>query len=297
MIPDWETNHLYLSDRLESEHRELVKGLRSVLSGITKMENGGRSSTMTTFLRELYDVLSCFSTATHTEMCNDLLRKLKAKSEDNLAGYFAAALEVNQCFNQSAVPFIPATRGQKSGTNPVTDVMAKASPLVLPTSSSTPYEFTFLEREIPHLRAMTKAEQDDKAWIDYVAVKRNRPILGEVKWEDDKNSFYAFIQLLTYLSEMAIPNQIERSLRHHLFGRDVSSITAFDLHIFLANFNDRGKKGPLIELTRQLASAFKQRLQQDHPEAATCFGDLLCIRGVIDEASNSFSEVKCLWIV
>lgn len=34
MIPDWETNHLFLSDRLEVEEPALVTSLRSVLAGV-----------------------------------------------------------------------------------------------------------------------------------------------------------------------------------------------------------------------------------------------------------------------
>jgi len=35
MIPDWETNHLFLSDRLEDSFPALVASLRSVLSVVT----------------------------------------------------------------------------------------------------------------------------------------------------------------------------------------------------------------------------------------------------------------------
>ncbi|MBI2806656.1 MAG: agmatine deiminase family protein [Planctomycetes bacterium] len=35
MIPDWETNHLFLSDRLEDTFPALVASLRSVLTGVT----------------------------------------------------------------------------------------------------------------------------------------------------------------------------------------------------------------------------------------------------------------------
>lgn len=35
MIADWDTNHLFLSDRLENEFPALVASLRSVLTGVT----------------------------------------------------------------------------------------------------------------------------------------------------------------------------------------------------------------------------------------------------------------------
>src|ERR1700722_3768473 len=34
MIPDWETNHLFLSDRLEAEEPSLFASLRSALAGV-----------------------------------------------------------------------------------------------------------------------------------------------------------------------------------------------------------------------------------------------------------------------
>jgi hypothetical protein len=252
---------------------------------------------MATFLRELYEVLSIFSTATHTAMCKDILRKLKATTDDNLARYFADALKANKLFCQIERPFIPDDRDNITGTNPVTTVMMRTSPLKFSVTEGITYEFSYLQREIPHLRAMTKDEQDSKGWIDYAARTKLRPILGEIKWKGDKNSFYAFIQLLTYLSEMATPNQIARSVRHELFGNDLPANPAFDLHIFLGNFNDRGEKGPLIELTRELASVFKRRLLRDFPETAKCLGNVLCISGEIEDGSDVFSEVRCRWMV
>lgn len=254
---------------------------------------------MATFLRKIYEVLSCFSTATHTSMCNDLLRQLikgKAK-KGNLVRHFVDALEENKTISHIERPFIPESRGNKTGRNPVASVMANSSPLKIRISPETNYEFSFLSREIPHLRAMTVKEQKDKGWIDYVARTASRPVLGEIKWKGDKNSFYAFIQLLTYLSELATPNQITRSVQHDLFGKDIPPITAFDLHIFLANFHDQGKKGELIDNTHQLASAFKDRLYSDFPEAATRLGNVLCISARIEGKSASFAETKCHWMV
>lgn len=251
---------------------------------------------MATFLREIYEVLGCFSTATHTKMCEDLLRKLQATSRDNLAGHFASALEANKTFAQVECSFIPEERKNDQGTNPVTTAMrALDVGLKVQLSPTTTYQFNFLQREIPHLRAKILGEQENKGWIDYVAHTKLRPILGEIKWKDDKNPFYAFIHLLTYLSEMATSRQIERAVKHHLFGKDILSITSFDLHIFLANFNDRGEKGALIERTRELADAFKTRLNRDHPEAALCLGEVLCLFGTIDEDTKVFSNLGCHW--
>lgn len=255
---------------------------------------------MATFLRELYNVLDGFSTATHTAMCRDMLRKLTMgrRKQGNLAVHFSNALMENLHFSQVSVPFIPDSRDNDDGTNPVTKAMANASPITITISPEMNHEFKYVNREVPHLRAATEMEEHAGAWIDYVAHSKNRPILGEIKWEDDKNSFYAFIQLLTYLSEIATPRQIERSLKHNLFGDCFTALTAFDLHIFLCNFNDRGMKGPLIELTHELASAFKYRLQNDHPDASACLGNVFCISGTIGGQGNMFDSVpKCNWMV
>jgi hypothetical protein len=230
-------------------------------------------------------------------MCRDLLRQLTAKGDDNLAAYFADALQTNQTFTQIERPFIPDTRSGKTGTNPVAGAMAKASPLTVVLPSAALYEFTFRHREIPHLRAATQAEQRDKGWIDYVARTSDRPILGEIKWKDDKNPFYAFVQLLTCLPEIATPNPIARAVRHDLFGPDIPPVPAFDLHIALANSNDRGEKGKLIGHTQQLPSAFKRRLLSDHPTTAKCLGQILCISTKIEEGIQNVMELKSEWVV
>src|SRR5215218_2183217 len=63
-----------------------------------------------------------------------------------------------------------------------------------------------------------------------------------------------------YLSEMATKNQVARASRHGEFGLPLTFPQPFDLHILLVDFNDRGEKGPLVDLTRRLATAFKSRL-------------------------------------
>jgi hypothetical protein len=252
---------------------------------------------MATELRNVYEKLADLSTATHQRMCNELLDGLTATKGASLADWFVDAINANSCFEQIGVPFIPVGRESKVGRNPVVKVMSKASPLSVATPDGRGYEFSFLQREVPHLRARTKQEQEAKAWIDYIARCDDQPILGEIKWKDDENPFYAFIQLLTYLSEMATKNQIERAIRQSLFGADLERIDSFDLHIFLSNFNDRGEKGKLIEPTHQLATAFKHCLGSRRPDFAALLGNVLCISSLIDEGQDSFAKLECLWMV
>ena len=252
---------------------------------------------MATFLRDLYVQLGTLSTRDQTEVSRDLLKQFEATGSDNLAGHFVNSLRENYAFNQITQPFIPLTRGKKTGRNPVVKVMKLMPWMSFSLPSTAEYEFKFLQREIPHLRALTKREQKNKAWIDYVARTSSRPILGEIKWRDDKNPFYAFIQLLTYLSEMATPNQIQRAVKHKLFEDDIEVISPFDLHILLVNFNDRGEKGPLIDLTQRLARAFSNRVIELNPDVAKCVGSILCISGHIEGESQFFSSLTCRWAV
>jgi hypothetical protein len=256
---------------------------------------------MATLLREMYEVLSSYSTATHLSMCKDLIRQLDKgkRKEGNLAGHFARAITENrESLSQVDVPFIPTGRDpEKKGTNPVTHIMRQMKTLQLSCPETTQYEFKYLGREIPHLRARNAEEQNDKAWIDYVACTKNSPILGEVKWKGDENPFYALIQLLVYLSEMATTNQIARAKQHGLFGDELCELAAFDLHIFLANFNERGKKGKLIEKTHRLAALFKSRLLEDHPDIGHFVGSIMCISATVEEGGEAFSELRGVWAV
>ena len=254
---------------------------------------------MTTFLRQLYEAMGSFSTATQTGICRDLQARVNSKGKKNLARFFAEALEENEPFSQTGTPFLPTTREKTEGRNPVVDVMMKSSPLGFTTPSGVSHEFTFLQREVMHLRVDSLKEQKQKAWIDYVGASSQRPILGEIKWKTDKNAFYAFIQLLTYLSEMATPHQVERAIRHQLFGEKITAITKFDLHILLVNFdfNERSKRVPLIQMTHELARTFKARLNNDYSKAAVCLGNVYCLAARIEDGTSVFSDFRCLWQV
>lgn len=259
---------------------------------------------MAVTLRSIYEGLSWFSTASHIAMCDDFLRKIRANGDENLARLFSDAVRsnstlnlVNQCFLdedliRNRTPLTEFSRG----TNRVTYIMSNTSDIAL-SDSLFPYSFQYVEREVPHLRAETLIEQDDKGWIDYIAKIEGTPILGEIKYKSDQNPFYAFIQLITYLSEMATENQIERAINHQLFGDSITDITSFDLHILLANFNDRGEKGPLIESTFELARMFKIRLINDYPELANLLRHILCISASINDGEQQFADTRCLWRV
>lgn len=158
------------------------------------------------------------------------------------------------------------------------------------------YQFTYLNRQLPPLRREGAGEPTSGAGgIDYTARSGPRPVLGEVKRESDQNPFYALVQLLTYLSEMATEKQVARATQHEEFGLSLAFPQPFDLHILLADFNDRGEKGPLIDLTRRLAAAFKTRLAIYPVPAAAVVGTVMCLR--LDSGAFADRYVDCVWHV
>ncbi len=69
--------------------------------------------------------------------------------------------------------------------------------------------------------------------------------------------------------------------RHNLFDDKIGDNPAIDLIILLADFNDRGKRGPLIELTHELAGKFKKSL--DSREIGKRIGSILCSRWKLED--------------
>ena len=178
----------------------------------------------------------------------------------------------------------PKERKRNSGTVVVTNCLAAAHPISVPNLA--PYEFEYLHREVNPLRTTrgkfvdgTPATRSGKGGIDYVALLDGRsptPILGEIKFKSDKDAYYAFVQLLTYLSELSSKAQFTRANKF-LFKCKLVYPVRFDLHILLWEYNDRGEKGPIIDSTYQLAVAFKARLTAAMGASCT-LGRVLCLR-------------------
>lgn len=258
---------------------------------------------MSTLLRDLYSVLSLLSVNSQIAVCEDLIRTLRSKGTKNegskptknLAALFCKALENNSEFNQIDIPMTKSSRTKS--TNPIAPIMKKSGPLSVETPNGEIYKFDFVEQEIKHLRASSKKEQKVTASIDYIATAGDMPILGEIKWKNDKNPFYALIQLLTYLSEFATPNQVQRCIKHNHFNIGENQSTQFDLQIMLGNFNDKSEKFKFIELTKELANAFKERLNNDHPKEAKILNNIYCIHVEVPKTQDRFSKLECRWVV
>lgn len=259
---------------------------------------------MTTPLRNLYESLAYFSTATHQAICDDFLRALLATSKPTLANWYAETVEARRTFDNRDQPFLNEKSlqerkpfGQNArGDNRVVYRLSTRD-VVAVAGVGEDYGFHYVERQIPTLRVEGGGQRTSGAGgLDYIARRAATPILGEVKRDADQNPFYAFVQLLTYLSEMVTPNQIERANRWNLFGVDIGGQPAFDLHLLLADFNDRGDKGKLIEPTRRIAAEFKRRLKSDFPQLAGTVGRIMCLKMDSREFENS-GQVEAIWTV
>ena len=76
--------------------------------------------------------------------------------------------------------------------------------------------------------------------------------------------------------ELSSKAQFTRANRF-LFKRRLVYPARFDLHILLWDYNDRGQKGPIINDTCRLATAFKARLTAAVGASCT-LGRVLCLK-------------------
>jgi hypothetical protein len=260
---------------------------------------------VSTQIHDFYELLDYFSTNTQQGMCKDMIRALQATKKETLADWFSVALADNSSFKNLDQPFLRA--GAEIGRLPIAmddqndngiiALMDERESIRL-NNGPDGYQFRYVERQVPTRRIERAGfPRSGAGGIDYIAHRGETPILGEIKRNDDQNPFYALIQLLTYLSEMATGNQVERAKQHNLFLTDIAERTAFDLHILLVDFNDRGAKRMLIELTRILATEFKRRINSsDYLEASGVVGQILCIKVASSEfADSKDGAMNCLW--
>lgn len=222
-----------------------------------------RRSVPLTGLRRHYQRLEKMSTQKRLEECDRLAAEVKP-----LVDEFLEALNEMNCYDNREEPFFPENgrveAPDKRGTVDITRFLKEAGSVVV--AGLPEYSFEYVEREVNPVRT-TRGEFVDgtrsaAGGIDYVAVfhaEPPTPILGEIKLGSDKDAYYAFVQLLTYLSELSSKAQLARANRFLFRDRLVYPVR-FDLHILLWDYNDRGQREPVINSTCRLAAAFKDRL-------------------------------------
>ncbi|MFN4260914.1 MAG: hypothetical protein ACK4RK_16590 [Gemmataceae bacterium] len=132
-------------------------------------------------------------------------------------------------------------------------------------------DFVFVDRELVPARTTGNAffENDDPSIrvrrLDWLLANAHDqlPGIAEVKVGNDKNPFYALVQLLMYAAELVTPAQLSRLRRHYpdrfklpdsAGGGTDAQGPVMDLYIVISNYNPRSDlRQEILETTSQLA--------------------------------------------
>jgi hypothetical protein len=261
----------------------------------------------TTPLRKLYRVLGpVFPAAGQLGICDFLLTESPLQSTRHLkrlADLFDGALHsaVNTGFDAASHPFnLEGRLHPDKGSNDTCEAMAKLEGRMVRAEGVSSYAFEYRYREVQILRPESRASQHPagSAWVDCMGMSsKGRPVLCEIKCGTDQNAFYALIQLLTYLSEVATEHQRART-REHLFRDWSPDSHRHDLVILLVDPTLGGLKGELLRRTEKLASGLAKRLQEDHERSSLMLGNIVCLRGSVDHEKKEFRHpLETLWFV
>lgn len=261
----------------------------------------------TTPLRQLYRVLApVFPTAGQLAVCEFLLNEHYGNSVrhvQRLARLFDDALQspINTQFDAASHPFkVEGRKNPDKGTNDTYEAINKLPNRTVRATGSRPYEFQYRYREVQILRPENRAARHPagSAWVDCMGMSSDgSPVLCEIKCETDQTAFYALLQLVTYLSEIATERQQART-RTHLFKELAPGPTRHDLVILLVNPTLRGLKGTLLEKTESLARGFVKQIREHFPGASAVLGNIVCLRATMDKETKQFvGPVETLWSV
>ena len=219
-----------------------------------------------------------FQTATQISMLKDLHR---GKNHEKLVDLYIRSFDhVDRVYENSSEPM---TSGSKRKHLPIVSVpFNKTTDVVsflyrlkkIPIATASRYDFEYVNREISPLRTthavcdtQIPASRSGTGGIDFIGwnLQSNLPVLGEIKVKGDQNPFYALIQLLTYLSELSSPNQIDRINRHQLFGlgRKLPKDVKFHLVILSCRLDkSSGKYASILPETKHLATKITGLIDQ-----------------------------------
>ena len=235
-----------------------------------------RKTIPTTKIRDFYNLLSMLSAQTQMSMVEDFLRRNKVT---RLVDIYEGSKEHFSSYNNIEEDFLshshrkplPVTFRAITGTNNVISILEASGTNNVKNGPSLAFEY--IEREVSPIRTKHGRFDTGKSGrpsgtggIDFIgiAVKDSTPILGEVKINHDGTPFSALIQLLTYLSELATPNQRNRINRWRLFDRPVATNTPFNLYVLTCHTKKKPQHwNKILRNTEILAKRLKARLNDD----------------------------------
>ena len=228
-----------------------------------------------TALREFYRILSLYSIKTNISILDDYNRgnnylklvELFYKSKKQFEIYHNTESFISNS-RRKALPVAPT---KISNTNDVVSLLEQNKVNIVVNNKSL--NFRYIEREISPLRTTgnsmfltgESSKKSGTGGLDFIALneKDNLPILGEIKVKNDKNHFYAIIQLLTYLSEMSTPNQIDRINATGLYDNIRLDTDKFYLYIISSQYNMRSKpRQKILSNSNELAEKLKNGINE-----------------------------------
>lgn len=235
-----------------------------------------------TKLKNFYDSLSKLGLTTETQLC--VLKDINtAKKYERLISLYEESKRHFKKYENIDEPFLPSDLSHRkdlpayvqtiTNTQDVISVLKETqdrnNKIQVDESS---YDFIYLEREMPTSRTTNGITEDGivgrsgSGGIDFIGFNSNDrlPVLGEIKVRSDQNTFYALIQLLTYLSEISTPHQIERINKDKLF-KDIPNLTesaSFYLYILLVNSDLGGIKKEILSETERLATRLEKGITE-----------------------------------
>ena len=231
-----------------------------------------------TSMRSLYGMFDLFcSLDCHLAMAEEARRD---HNPATLAELFQRSVERFSDYSNVEEPFYPDHPPRKDIPDPQTiDRIAGTTSLTsfLKYSGTAQVvdnhdlDFVFVDRELVPARTTGNVlfENGDPSIrvrrLDWLLANAHdqRPVIAEVKVGDDKNPFYALIQLLMYAAELVTPAQLTRLRRHYpdrfklpasADGVTVAQGPVMDLYIIISNFNPRSElRQEILETTSELA--------------------------------------------
>lgn len=231
-----------------------------------------------TKLRALYESLTSLHLSTETQkyIMGDLLRKGNHKG---LLDLFNESYEHIVPYDNINEPIFNLNAKRKpiqsntviSSTNDIIFHFLSNNNKVCVTPSQ--YDFDYIEREVSPLRTTnaiysnnSSARRSGTGGLDFIGwnTTKNLPVLGEIKVKEDQNPFYALIQLLTYLSEISTPNQIDRINKYMHFGiaNRLSANTKFYLYIISCRQINPNKYDQLLPGVKDLVKNIGTQIKQ-----------------------------------
>jgi hypothetical protein len=229
-----------------------------------------------TKLRDFYNLMRIFSINTHIKILKDFNRGENYKKLIEIFNDSKKHFEKYCCSDKFTIedenkrkPLPISPIGIKK-TNDLVAILKNNDLNIVNNNKNL--SFQYLAREVSPLRTTGNAKFESgqsgrssgTGGLDFIGwnVNNNIPILGEIKVNSDENPFFALIQLLTYLSELVTPNQINRINKTGLFANHISE-PVFYLYIILSNYNYNSKpRTRILQETIVLANKLKKEIDE-----------------------------------